>query len=155
MIEESKYYTPKLEELNSEFEFELYSCEKGIKFHEIDGWYPSKIDFGVLGELKNLAKLLFDDYIRVKILDEKDILECGWELFSKDKCPMSSKILNCYKLNREHGFNTGVNYFLKDNLTDFIISSESYSSYKTYNYEMPFKLKNKNELRILMKQIGI
>lgn len=73
-MEENKYYTPELSEFHHLFEFEIHNSKgryfvPGIK----EGWYSTYMDFGILGDIQNLQKLILDKQVRVPFLSKEDI----------------------------------------------------------------------------------
>jgi hypothetical protein len=75
MSNESKYYTPNANEFRIDFRYELgYLTNEGI-----GGWEKNVFSIAddqmSLGAIENLIK---GGYIRVKVLDEADIVELGW-----------------------------------------------------------------------------
>ena len=73
---EAKYYTPELEELHFGFEFEA-NKEWGLIPDQKDEWQKTELKYCDIWFTHNwdLSKC-----IRVKHLDEQDIIECGWNI---------------------------------------------------------------------------
>lgn len=123
---ENKYYTPELEEFHDKFEYE-----------SLDGkiWKNTVFDFR---DLEVIDDEIREKSIRVKHLDKDDIEECGWKnnpkidkgYFRKDKYVLRLK-------------NEKISIFLYD---ENWIDKEIIHS---------IKIKNKSELRKLMKQLNI
>lgn len=144
---EQKYYTPSIEEIYFGFEFEVYNSKEKFFFEAEDGWYKTTQDFGVLGNITNIQRLLLDKQIRVKCLDKDDIESLGfrqgrlypdkyasdwtWTYFHKDEIEIS---------------------FYKDPLQKVDISNgKSYDECETYFQGI---IKNKSELKKILKMIG-
>lgn len=168
-----KYYTPELEEFHVGFEYEEYS--QGYQYDVKLLTEKPDIQLRILSEpelvtdwVKRVYKLdsfvteidgeisTYIPEVRVKYLDEQDIKDLGWELQGESPSPYTGRPLKTFKITKEIGFNTGSDYFLET--TDSIkimITIFEYSSYSGGKEEMSFTIKNKSELRKLMKQLGI
>ena len=126
----NKYYTPEIEEFYVGFEYE----EKWE-----DGWHPET--FGVHHMIN--SDILKNEVIRVKYLDREDIESLG------------------FKYSRYSGSYT--QYFTKDNIEISIGSADRKDSTLrvkriwSVSNEIVFKgtIKNKSELKKLLKQLGI
>ena len=146
---EDKYYTPSIEEFHVGFECEIFNAN--------NEWFPIVFSKGQLyNDLKFVDK--FDDNLnnafRVKYLDREDIESLRWNVKESKLSPYTGKDILTYTLIIEQGFNTGVVYTLEELLSnDYLITSQEYSSYGNQKYEMLFKIKNKSELKKLMKQL--
>lgn len=156
-MEDNLYYTPTISEFYIGFEYEYMNGDRweesemriqdyksdGPDYERSDSWFEEEILRGIRT-------------VRVKYLDQFDIESLGWELSYIKHSPFTGKNLNVYVLNIENGFNTGINYTLEqlDN-KQYLISSESYSSYGGETYKMAFNLNNKSELIKLMQQLNI
>lgn len=127
---ESKYYTPTIEEFHVGFEYQTL-----IQEHDMCVWYKVKvnslIDINDVFDIYNGKKE--NNTIRVKYLDKEDIESFGFKItelygFVKDKW--------CILLRGEHR----LEIVRKENPVDVIF-------YGT--------IKNKSELKGLLKQLGI
>ena len=145
VMEENKYYTPSMEEFHVGFECELYGSIGHVGLPRKDstpGWHVVKIDsVETYIECVNSP----EEVIRVKYLDRDDIESLGFnvgEWFEVD-------ILGTWKIDfiyREHGYST-----LSISTKDFIRDGSG-------NYHISTirpKIKNKSELKVLLKQIGM
>lgn len=138
---DAKYYAPSVEEFHAGFEFER--CDGGYEsFKDV---FPRAIDLNIFYEHPER----YLDYFRVKYLDRADILAEGfkewckedvYELWDKDKRYWQLHI-GGYQNNEDgrmalelHEGNQGINGPRQDILV---------------------WVKNKSELRLLMKQLGI
>ena len=154
-MEKSKYYTPDITEFCVGFECEM----KNSSDHKYFEWEKCtfKDDFSCKLNDDYCFEYLFADLkecnIRVKCLDEEDILDLGWTK-TEDKCPYTGR--NYFKINKEDGFNTGVVYkiVLYQN-GSLHYMWESYSSYATDKGQMIINIKNKTEFKKLMEQLRI
>lgn len=143
-----KYYTPELEEFHVGFEYEFYHPSKSwitCRFGEPDDW-----------SLQDIQDEIEEQKVRVKYLDEQDIKDLGWELQGETPSPYTGKPIKTFKINNEIGFNTGSDYYLVLTENNRIeITVFEYSSYGGDKGNLFFTIKNKSELRKLMKQLGI
>lgn len=145
----NKYYTPEIEEFHVGFEFEA-------KFCTARGVNPEDMEFSwetcTLGALDKFSSLiaherienyaLEDGNIRVKYLDREDIESEGWE----------------YK---EHSsFNAQI-HFIKNNkwltvdFEDGTIMIHNALEYEDHFSWFSGKIKNKSELKKVLKMIGL
>lgn len=138
---EEKYYTPKIEEFHVGFEFEYNNKH--------NGWEKDSMKF------PNNYAFLFDvrtheDIIRVKYLDREDIESLGWELdqtvkgdsfFYHKNYNMMSEIEPCLCFTPKQEMNIHI----------YDVSSPL----NTKDYTALLKIKNKSELKKLMKQLNI
>ena len=122
-----KYYTPDISEFHVGFEYEVYIGEKEIRSKEVFYLNNSHIDL--------VNHKLYNDKVRIKYLDQEDLESLGWKA-------------------NHHSY--GVNY-IKDNYT----LSWIYDKIRieiSHEKEGRFfvgEIKNKSELRRIMKQIQI
>jgi hypothetical protein len=156
---EPTYYTPEIEEFCFDFEYEVIeefgSLTDIVNNPDDHKWrkmkFPGIVAFGgYVGEwVFILADFIYKKYVRVKHLDRQDIEEEGWT-FSRNPFPAKPWLNNGYWIKIEdQGYclhhNTEINHI--------------------YIYEPNFDqglgtlfrgiIKNKSELRRLMKQLGI
>lgn len=95
---ENKYYTPELSEFHIEFEYETYNMSAGFVVTDFsDGeysytetntptekmWFKEKLRLPTMpldtwSDLKEINKRIDESRVRVKYLDQKDLLELGW-----------------------------------------------------------------------------
>lgn len=137
-MEENKYYTPEIEEFRIGFEYEFYNPEKG--------WVKSNIDETSDLFIKSLE--LQENFIRVKYLDIEDIEELN---FVKNSWSEEDQLL----------FEKG--WFILTLIPSnnrLIITDKNRSVSSTdgkYYHYMLFdgNIKNKSELKVLIKQLGI
>jgi hypothetical protein len=80
MSNESKYYTPTIDQFRVGFRYELGELMEDNSKNWHKRVFSTADDQMSLGAIENLIK---GGYIRVKVLDEADIMECGWELTKK------------------------------------------------------------------------
>ena len=138
MMGESKYYTPEIEEFHLGFEFEVnYTGE---------GWLKEIFCSGTGKNIDSIAKLVsflgrtnFEDAYRVKYLDKEDIESLG---FNYSKTDMDL-------------------WFNKDKYDLIYTPSNNWLCISYFSeYEEDVQLfygiiKNKSELKTLLKQLGI
>ena len=140
---ENKYYTPTIDEFHVGFEYEIDN-EKSI-------YSETHMN---LFNINHKIKL---NQIRVKYLDKEDIESLGWKVIESGKSPFTGKELYKFKINKEVGFNTGTNWYLEDGYTPgtIRITIENYGSWATSKDTINLFIKNKSELKKLMKQLNI
>ncbi len=148
---DNKYYTPSIEEFYVGFQFEYLDKNKWI---ETNNFVDSLTEWDTESTY-TVKSMIQDGEIRVKYLDKEDIESCGWVLINEIKSPFTNKVLDRYMINKEHGFNTGITWYLNQLDNNWSIESNSYSSYGSNKQNMEFNIKNKSELQKLMKQLGI
>jgi hypothetical protein len=138
--EESKYYTPEIEEFHVGFEYEELDPDyQG----QSDGkqWKPRKLSKeGLIDTLIHWKHIW--DLVRVKYLDREDIESLGFELLKED---VNGKAF-IHKDNDELQIWWSINDIID------IDNGQTYEDCITY-----FKgtIKNKSELKRILKQIGI
>ena len=147
----SKYYTPEIEEFCIGFEYEVVyednSVDKymfGEDLENADGFIPwITPDY--------FLKLLSENKIRAKYLDQEDIIECGWYKHHDTYFSFKNKDIKSHS--NEYFLNDVLvlsdSYFLE--ITDSIITIQD------FDYEVIFKgtIKNKSELKKLMQMLNI
>ena len=136
---ENKYYTPLPEEFHIGFEVEYFEP------HSSRLWEPEVIS--------NITdwECLDSDYIkknyRVRLLDKEDILSLGWIL--KSEMIKSYGTYYTFKLGENEMWYAGLNTNFTTKGPFINITNAKYNgNFKAY-------LKNKSELKKLMKQLGI
>ena len=139
----SRYYTPSVEEFHIGFEFEHLNCEGRLVVGELVGscdWHKETCDADWLN-------IINDDYehdeeevkrYRVKFLDREDIESFGFSI--KSGVNNRGKFYNSY----------GVNLYHRDEDQKVIIGDKDLGSV-IFNGN----IKNKNEFKRVLKQIGL
>jgi hypothetical protein len=130
---DSKYYTPEIEDFSVDLE-----CQ--VKYNEV--WKDRKIRHG-----EDLCEIVSryttnKESVRVKYLDEQDILDCSFEKLSGDSNKITFKSINS---------SAGI-YFYPDDRRKVLVYID------IYDYEgciFDGYIKNKTELIKLLKQLGI
>lgn len=156
---ESNYYTPEIEEFHEGFEYEAYHNHDWFFLEGAAEWVSTKLSpdqppYVVPSSILNTA--ISQGWVRVKYLDQEDIESFGFELQTHKKCPFGRDVYyidNPDKL----GFNTGFMYTIhhSENRPDVLqLMIEGYSSYSCPKYQMEYRVKNKSELKKLLKQVG-
>lgn len=141
---ENKYYTPTIEEFHIGFEYETYELYET----------PNRWKINIFGEehmeLDHIVFLLMEhpDMIRVKYLDKEDIESLGWE--NVEDRGMSENY--GYTFNKPIQYLSGGNvcYKLRYWFTNHRVRIEHLGG--------PIfegTIKNKSELKVLLKQLGI
>lgn len=139
---ENKYYTPEIDEFyvgvecetNEDGEWEYYRIKKYTSLLELD-------------------KLLKLGGVRVKYLDKEDIESLGWGLVN----PENSNHVFGLGVEYEYKCENGSSYWLRlDQFEDGVtIKIHNGSDWEDNHIYADVKIKNKAELKKLMKQIGI
>jgi hypothetical protein len=151
---ENKYYKPTISEFSIGFRYEScipYRRTGDEKWTE--NWVKheySLLDFEWTIHTI-LTQLQFDDAIRVKYLDEIDIIELGWKLtgrfyhLERIEFELDTSSLNAY------GITNGDKYFYITKINDL------YMIYTTEKDEVLFKgkISNYNELLKIMQMLNI
>jgi len=133
---ENKYYTPEIEEFYVGFEYEQEDINEGGSSLS---WYKHKIENGL--DIDQLEKNEEHGLsYRVKHLDREDIEECGAEFQFIESLDFLPPIVS------EH-FQLGV--------ITIIFKDNNICIHKNYGLLFQGTIKNKSELKILMKQLGI
>lgn len=140
-----KYYTPTIEEFHVGFEFEINTAKE-----ENDGryWLPAKINADVL--LKGTSLIDLSSNTRVKYLDQSDIESLGWTY----DINMSER--DCDSFYIESGLDDKkrfIQYSIK-NYRNGIIDLDKCIDCGVHEIGL-MTVKNKSELKKLMKQLNI
>jgi len=131
---EAKYYTPEIEEFHVGFEYEYFI---------MDEWYPVAYHPSDMAGVDKLFARLHSDKIRVKYLDREDIESLNWEL----DCVIEKE---AFYIHKTSSLNNGdIRLVFRDNEHSVQIECEK-TGENCY-----LKVKNKSELRKLMKQLNI
>lgn len=162
---EDKYYTPNLEEFYTGFEFE-YKPKEGpwVKVNYNNWMSPSKgmeLDFCTENELlRNFNKLDLAtkrlNIVRVKYLDHEDIESLGWKYIQNNSIGkdhykgLFSESLKGNLLFEHDWLNNKITIKTPNYIRD---GSGNFDGYIIYINRLI--IKNKSELKVLMKQLGI
>lgn len=143
----NKYYTPEIEEFHVGFEF----CDRHSNYPEEEkNWIKRDYTLRAEYELDNISGRITEGLIRVKYLDREDIESLGFVCHATDKRVFHNKegiIIN-------RGWGSPV----KKGITLAIVSpvfDESKRNVVHENYLFNGIIKNKSELKKLLKRIGI
>lgn len=138
-----KYYTPELEEFHIGFEYEFLEQhgspeEKWVEkiLTEISDGEDDMYLGNTLHAIEKYERVYLRNAVRVKYLDEDDIKELGWELSWSE-------------------FNTLTFTKSKSVITWWVESTHLRINYQTGWQLFDGQIKNKSELKRLMKQLGI
>lgn len=138
-MENNKYYTPLIEEFHIGFEFEVNNSN----------WKRIKLDVLMCGwDLPHLNTYIKENRIRVKYLDKEDIESLGWtymELYHREAIQ-----IGCQK-------SDDIKTFELENFNIVVINNNYNSLRIRRNNPTIFEgvIKNKSELKKLMKQLDI
>lgn len=148
---ENRYYTPDLEEFHPGFPYEYRTTRSLLFFDNSNGeWKYERFDARSNQEggteISDIEYLIEGKNIRVKHLDQKDIESLGWEKIREDTFEM--------KLPEYRGMlDVLVHLVLRETLLICVGDSETpYSDWRTL---FTGTVKNKSELKKVMKMIGI
>ena len=131
---ENKYYPPEIEEFHEGFSHE-YKGPLDTKWH--------KEDFKLKGPNPNFSWFLTEGHFRVKFLDREDIESLGFEIPQGGLDYIYKKSINT------------VDYFLITN-SDYPNKIEIRCSNPSWAFgSFLGTIKNKSELKVLLKQLGI
>jgi hypothetical protein len=139
---ENKYYTPELEEFHVGFEYEVMIPEKNLWSNEIFHLNDSHIN---LIKYVKLQDEFTKNKIRVKHLDIEDIDSLGWD------CDLNSTGRYEYKDYMLYNFNNSNTFTIKAK-RGFVKYGQAF-----VGFDVLFEgiIKNKSELKKLMKQLNI
>lgn len=140
MEENNKYYTPTIEEFHVGFEYELLTL-KG-------DWLKSIID------TQSIFTVLryYSTNTRVKYLDQEDIESLGWNYTGRGVDLWFSKEGIFFAVSGGHKF---TEYKLQYGLHDNRLKIEAFFGGESEGILFEGIIKNKSELKRLMKQLGI
>jgi hypothetical protein len=155
-----KYYTPKIEEFHVGFEYEFHAMTTGgmdiVDFSQTPPktissvkpmnkfWVQSEIhvdDFGLISRsLEKIKELLESDQIRVKYLDRDDIESCSFNTEDNGECYNKTNAFDIYGL-YPWEWDKGI-----QNQYKIILNGDTL---------FLGIIKNKSELKVLLKQLNI
>jgi hypothetical protein len=149
MKEESKYYTPQIEEFCVGFEYEqLIQGEDCFK-----GFEPRVFTLEMFkGFAENYKDIFYQNLIRVKLLDSQDIIDCGFETsedwsFKGSEGFVKEAEDSLGNMREEYAIS------LMDNNTVTIMKYTDFT--RLPNIIFRGTIKNKHELQTILKQIGV
>ena len=175
-MEKDKYYTPSIEEFHVGFEYEQFvqdfkilsePVQKGDEWsyevnHLQDRWQKVEyelddfIEIGADGEHEMIS--IDPNLIRVKFLDKEDIEELGFKFIPTGEILQTGDnyIIDAY----EKGFfSSGDNYTIltlyDDNFCHIYSNVNWVGDPSAMSTIFTGKIKNKSELKVLLKQLGI
>ena len=147
---ESKYYTPDIKEFRVGFEYEFYN----------ECWHDTLFDANI-----DLIKIYENiKNFRVKYLDRSDIEELGYKLIKERGNPDEKIYLNYVGVlhfsneDQEKLFTQISMYLYTDGTSDLKVAQYERTSNTTKQRSGPIFegiVKNKSELKVLLKQLGL
>jgi len=169
---ENKYYTPEEEEFHVGLEYEyrhilwlvtatitkhpFYNDDRCVEHGELKQKDGLRTFYAWITQTFTERGVLNKGEYRVKRLDREDIESLGWECIETEKSPFTHNLLHKFYKNKEEGFNTGSNYYIDLMDSNIVkITIDIYGEYGTTIQLMEFIIKNKSELKRILKQIGI
>jgi len=144
---ENKYYTPTIEEFHIGFEYETYELYET----------PNRWKINIFGEehmeLDYIVFLLMEhpDMIRVKYLDKEDIESLG---FTQSNLNEEIFLKEVNKYNLLNNVTIGLNYRKEFNHLFVFYVPDQKARPAGVNIFIGY-IKNKSELKVLLKQLGI
>lgn len=144
---ENKYYTPEIEEFHEGFSHE-YKGPLDTKWH--------KEDFKLRGHNPNFSWFLTDGHLRVKHLGREDIESLGFENTDEGIADATyvMKINNWRQVNINRYLGEDSDRLHLELHKDNKVHIHNGGSYEQYDGFM-LTIKNKSELKRLLKQLGI
>ena len=126
------YYTPELEEFHYNFPYE----QKAVT----GGWREMEFSFN----LKKIKSYLEQGRIRVKHLDRDDVESCGWE-YQPDRD----------NLEMFYDKETGTHSIIHNKINGWVLITLRNKIRKEDHTAFTGTIKNKSELKRILKQVGI
>jgi hypothetical protein len=151
-----KYYTPDISEFRVGFEYQLCTGNV-VPTQDDEDWVDFTFgnndiyEFDNEGWVLSVKAYLEMNRIRVKHLDKEDIESLGWVYDEKDK---TSYLGLVYRISIEEGFNCFKESALEhgeSNIDTVIITSWTNGGYSDDKRISQYVIKNKNELKTLMR----
>lgn len=151
----NKYYTPEIEEFHVGFEYEFHLMGASGKYKK-DVWKPFRFEL-LDDDLIDIVDELEDGFIRVKYLDREDIESLGFS---------SSNFINTH-FTKEHStydgykveiqtFNHERNDKRENKVRIFIFNEFNFKNLNVAKSQIFIgDIKNKSELKRILKQIGV
>lgn len=151
-VMENKYYTPSIEEFHVGFEYEYNSNR--VWLHELTNgkWFKQTFDFCTTLDGDSIPSevnsMLDRGEIRVKYLNQSDMDSLGFEFMKSE-----NEIFETYLLRGDH-YDTSI---LKSPKDFIMVSRAKDLEDSDFKGSVIFngKIKNKSELKRLLKQLGI
>ncbi len=152
---EDKFYCPDISEFHSGFRFQTLNS-KGLLYYESmpeNEWVDNGMDFGILGDINNIQRLLLSKQIRVKYLSKSDIEDLGWEFIDKTQGTANNlyfeKVVKNY-LNENEIVKL---YFLPEGIEVEWCWNVIVTGKRERNFQG--RIKNKSEFKKILTMIGI
>jgi len=144
-MENDKYYTPEIEEFHVGFEYEY----RGVLAGDWENITTEQEDFSIMfDDFEHEMDGKFNELYRVKKLDQEDIESLGWK-YEKTHAGTSESFYT--KDSDKHSIDwLGLDHDAETNYLRIY-----YSQCGGDNTRFSGTIKNKSELRRLMKQLGI
>lgn len=139
-MKEEKYYTPEIEEFHVGFEYEAFHNKKWFFAEGEDHWVKSKVNFGT--DILIISYAVDHDFVRVKKLDREDIESLGFDNYIPPR-----------EYDHTWHYNGSRDPKIKVWFNNKFPTVRMYSSYPAIQFQGT--IKNKSELKKLLKQIGI
>lgn len=147
---ENKYYTPTIEEFHIGFEYEYRNGDewkKDILSEFSEEMTPGTLFCNIDGTLTDEGKAS----VRVKYLDKDDIESLGWKF--NDNMSVVSQL---YYLYEKDGYDLSVWYRKEGLLLVIRKVNKSSDNIVVHSHSIFYGyIKNKSELKVLLKQLGI
>lgn len=150
----SKYYTPEIEEFHVGFECEFKNSMQSNK------WEKEICDVDTVSIAYNSFehedyKGEFANIFRVKYLDKEDIESLGFELIESDKSNYFGNLFSVTIPCKMGSLDTATYRLLLGQHSKVCLTIIESNSYGGNEQNMCLTIKNKSELKKLLKQLGI
>ncbi len=161
MTEENKYYIPEIEEFHPGFEFEYLTVDDDWQKDIFDSVKPGDHEQMPFDLIKRIFNSDRSKELRVKYLDREDIEGMGFsELTSEDKIKTNCGMVGGTSFKKiVENEKIRITFILQFSGVYMMINKLTERSLRGYNefFRICFdgKLKNKSELKKVLKQIGI
>jgi hypothetical protein len=141
-MEESKYYTPTIEEFHIGFEYEVLAEDFGINtFLWLKHTNPYRIEI--------LENFIESNYVRVKYLDREDIESLGWKPDKERQWSVESTDRHsCFYM-----YDASMTFYEDRNVVSIKCKNKFTNTINVNSCS--FRIKNKSELKVLMQQLNI
>jgi len=157
-MENNKYYAPEILEFYIGFKYEVnydFVLTALERYQQKSTWYSKVFE---VKDYEFIEHQIKTNYVRVKYLDKQDIEELNWVFATTEL-----DILEIYYIDREAIDEIESKFILTRNIKEKFITIELEENYLFDPITNPTethrifqgKLKNKNELKVLMRQLNI
>lgn len=141
-MRDKRYYTPNIEEFHVGFEYEMNNGHEWTAQVFPNPWWND----GAMGGINSLSKAIISDIIRVKHLDHEDIVSEGWGNCVVTMLDDTEKFGWCK-----------MHYMLIEYDEQYIVYENATENKSVASSNIVFNgtIRNRSELRLIMKMLGI